>query len=207
MSVAAVVSIGNRAETHWSARALLRAPYDEYRPAALLEHYRSRNGAHFFPVPDTDETQREKIDALLENRFEFNAETHELAEPIAWAHNPSSDLEWHILLHKWYYAVGLGMAYTDTGDACYLHKWLSLTTSWIAAAPPDFVVNETMRHDVAQVTGRRIQNWIYAYYYFVTRNEQANVPVEFHDRFLVSLHEQVEWLRVHLSPKGNHRTL
>ena len=35
--------------------------------------------------------------------FEFNGETHALPAPIDWLSNPSSDIEWHILLHKFYY--------------------------------------------------------------------------------------------------------
>ena len=63
-----------------------------------------------------------EIDALCGGRFEFNGETHVLPEPLAWLHNPSTDIEWHILLHKFYYAVGLGRAYLASGEDRYAQR-------------------------------------------------------------------------------------
>ena len=56
----------------------------------------------------------ERIAALMQGRFEFNGETHALGDTPDWLSNPSRDVEWHILLHKFYYATGLGMAWADT---------------------------------------------------------------------------------------------
>lgn len=181
------------------ARPLLRPPFDGWSPEALLEHFATRTDVHFFAVPDEGETRRDKIDAMLDNRFEFNHETHRLAAPIAWTTNPSRDVEWHILLHKFYYAVGLGMAYRDTGDRRYLEQWIALTDSWMAATPPGFIS--------ADVTGRRVQNWIYAYYFFVAQGDARAIPPDFHLRFLASLDEQVNYLCGNLAPTRNHRTL
>jgi hypothetical protein len=54
--------------------------------------------------------------------------------------------------------------------------------------------------------GRRIQNWIFAHYYFVTLNAGAVAPA-FYRKFLHSLHEQVCFLLRHLTAARNHRTL
>jgi len=179
--------------------AFLLAPFDRSSPDALLEHYRNRSNVHFFAVADPDETCRDKIDAILENRFGFNGETLTLSDPIDWLTNPSQDVEWHILLHKFYYGVGLGMAYADTGERRYLDKWVALTSSWIGQTPPGYIA--------ADVTGRRVQNWIYAYYYFVAQNRQAPICPLFHRRLLTSLAEQVNYLCTNLTPARNHRTL
>lgn len=177
----------------------LQSPYAELDATALLAHFRSRRGVQFFPVPDADESRREKIDAILADRFEFNGEIHELQAPIHWSKNPSVDVEWHILLHKFYFAVGLGMAYAETRDPRYLDKWIELTCSWMDSTPPGFIA--------ADVTGRRVQNWIYAYWYFVTESPDAPVPPRFHARLLASIEQQVNYLRANLTPKRNHRTL
>jgi uncharacterized heparinase superfamily protein len=190
---------GEEADPRDSWRVALSAPFDKYSPEGLLEHFSARAGVHFFAVPDEAETRREKIDAVLENRFEFNHETHQLRAPIDWTTNPSRDVEWHILLHKFYYAVGLGMAYRETGDRRYADQWISLTDSWIAATPPGFIA--------ADVTGRRVQNWIYAYYFFVAHADPKAIPAGFHARFLASLAEQVNFLRANLTAARNHRTL
>src|SRR4029450_2164866 len=85
------------------ARAVLAPPYDRLDDAALLAHFRAPRAADYFPVADPEETRPEKIEAVLEDRFELNGETHHLPAPIAWTANPSDDREWHILLHKFYY--------------------------------------------------------------------------------------------------------
>jgi Heparinase II/III N-terminus/Heparinase II/III-like protein len=173
--------------------------YAPMSDVCLLKHFHGCNTVQFFTMPDADETRADKIAGLLKNRFEFNGEAHVLSEPVDWLRNPSGDVEWHILLHKFYYAVGLGMRFEATGDIRYAEKWVALTDSWIEQTPVDFIA--------ADVTGRRIQNWIYAYRYFVTHARQVQIPADFHARFLKSLHEQVSFLVENLAPARNHRTL
>jgi hypothetical protein len=181
------------------ARARLLEPFASLSPAGLLAHFRARRRETYFPVPDPVETRRARIDAIVAGRFEFNGETHVLGDTPEWLVNASSDVEWHILLHKFYYATGLGMAWADTGDARYVDRWVALTSSWIDTVPPGFIA--------ADVTGRRVQNWIYAYLFFVLRDGKARFPTAFHERLLASIDQQVEYLCTHLTPKRNHRTL
>lgn len=178
---------------------MFAAPLAHACPEQLLRHFHKRRSVPYFAIADADETQPDKIDDILVNRFTFNGERHWLTERFDWLINPSSDVEWHILLHKFYYAVGLGMRYEATADARYADKWVELTDSWIEQTPPGFIA--------ADVTGRRVQNWIYAYRYFVTHARHIHVSAEFHARFLTSLHEQVDFLVSNLAPARNHRTL
>ena len=180
-------------------RSLFRDPYDTWTPNQLLHYFQTRTSIHYFPVVDTVETAREKIENILNNRFEFNQESHAISSPIRWTVNPSHDREWLILLHKFYYAVGLGMAYHETKAPRYVEKWVELTSSWIDAVPLEFLPSD--------VAGRRIQNWIFAHYYFVTLHQSTGIGSEFYVRFLESLHRQVCYLREHLTPARNHRTL
>ena len=121
------------------AGSIFRAPWDRLDDAALLAHFRSPRGVTYDPVADADETRPEKIDALLLGRYEFNGETQCLLDPIDWLHNPSADVEWHILLHKFYYAVGLGLAYERSGQAAYVQRWVELLDSWMRVTPPGFI--------------------------------------------------------------------
>jgi Heparinase II/III N-terminus/Heparinase II/III-like protein len=183
-----------------AAASIFLPPYDTLDDAALLAHFRAPRTLRYWPVADADETRPEKIDALMRGRFEFNGETHDLPDPVDWLVNPSRDVEWHILLHKFYYAVGLGLGFERTGDARYAERWAALIDGWIALVPAGFIA--------ADVTGRRVQNWIYSYHLFVTHAaHKAPVDAGFHRRLLQSLHEQVEYLCAHLTPKRNHRTL
>ena len=182
--------------------SIFAAPWNALDDAALLAHYRAPRAVQYYPVADADETRPEKIEALMRGRFEFNGETHELPDPIAWLVNPSTDVEWHILLHKFYYAVGLGRAFEQSSDARYAERWVTLIDGWIRVSPPGFIA--------ADVTGRRVQNWIYSYHQFVThpvRDVRAVIAAAFHLRLLESIHQQVEFLCENLTPKRNHRTL
>jgi hypothetical protein len=182
--------------------SIFLAPWNGLDDAGLLAHFRAPRAVRYYPVADADETQPEKIEALMGGDFEFNRETHRLSEPIDWLRNPSTDVEWHILLHKFYYAVGLGMAFERSAEARYLQRWVRLIDSWMRDTPPGFIA--------ADVTGRRVQNWIYSYHHVVSHaahDTGAHIDPAFHARLLHSLHLQVEYLCEHLTPKRNHRTL
>lgn len=179
---------------------ILSTPFCDWSAGDLLAYFQSRSGIHYFPVVDEVETERTKIDSIMLHRqFDFNHESFPLAYPPSWTQNPSQDIEWLILLHKFYYAVGLGIAFDETKDPRFTQTWQDLTLSWIETVPLDFLPSD--------VTGRRIQNWIFAHYYFVTLNPTTEVSPEFYRKFLRSLHQQVSYLCQHLTPARNHRTL
>jgi uncharacterized heparinase superfamily protein len=180
--------------------ALLRAPWDALDDAALLAHLRSDRGIRFEPVIDADEIRPERIAGVLAGRFEFNGETHALPDPIDWLANPSRDIEWHILLHKFYCAVGLSQAWQRDGDARAVQRWAHLIDGWMAQTPVGFIA--------ADVTGRRVQNWIYSLHgLLLNTNNPAPIDAAFLRRLLHSLHAQTEFLCANLTPKRNHRTL
>ena len=181
---------------------LLRGPWRTLDDAALLAHFRSDRGVQFDPIVDPEEIQPERIAGLMQGRFEFNGETHALPDPIDWLDNPSADIEWHILLHKFYYAVGLADAWQRSGDPRCVQRWASLIDGWMRVTPPGFIA--------ADVTGRRVQNWIYSLHGMVVRDRagvHAPIDAAFFRRLLHSIHDQVEFLCSHLTPKRNHRTL
>ncbi len=185
-------------EKQTAFKDVLKAPYQNWSPHEVLSYFQSRTGINYFAVANELEVTREKIDDILLDRFNFNEETYSLPK-LNWLVNPSTDIEWAIMLHKFYYAVGLGIAYKETGDNRYAEKWLALTASWIASVPVDFLPSD--------VAGRRIQNWVFAHYYFVSECQAEAVTPEFYRDFLASIHQQVNYLCGHLTPARNHRTL
>ena len=187
--------------THLSRQIhnLFQEPYCHWHAEDILHHFCQRQSIAYFPVIDPMETRIDTIEKILCDTYEFNGETHSLPSPIRWTHNPSQDDEWLILLHKFYYAVGLGMAFDDTRDSRYLEKWAQLTDSWINLVPLNFLPSD--------VAGRRIQNWIFAHYFFVTPETRSALSPEFYMKFLSSLSQQVSYLSHHLTPARNHRTL
>ena len=178
---------------------MFRSPWNNLKHATLFDYFRNRESVHYFPVIDDMECDREKIDRILDDCFTFNFETYPRTGNGFWLTNPSSDREWLFMLHKFYYAVGLGKAYQETSDDRYAKKWIELTDSWIADVTLDFLPS--------RVAGRRIQNWIYAHWYFVTSTDISGMDPDFYLRFLISLHDQVNHLLNHLDRNRNHRTL
>ncbi len=181
------------------AQSLFREPYCHLTATEIVRHFNERNSIAYFPVIDPVETQRKKIENIIRDEFEFNGESHCNLSPIRWTHNPSQDQEWLILLHKFYYAVGLGMLFVDTQNRRYLEKWVELTNSWINLVPLNFFPSD--------VAGRRIQNWIFSHYFFVTQGKAEGLDPEFYMKFLSSLSQQVNYLCRNLTPARNHRTL
>lgn len=151
---------------------------------------------HWFPILDASQAGPGVADQISQGWFCFQGEGHSLGLNPSWLQNPSADLEWHILLHKFYYAVALGQAWQATQHRPYLDTWLRLTDSWIDQVPLDFLP--------ADVCGRRLQNWLSAWFYF---QHAEDLPAGFAERFTRSVAEQAAWLRANLTPARNHRTL
>jgi hypothetical protein len=180
-------------------RPIFQAPYHTWTPEEILAYYQSRTHVRYFAVRDAEQATPEQIAGILDNRFTFNGETYRLPAHFDWTCNPSPDKEWLILLHKFYYAVGLGDEFYKTQERRYLDTWTDLTTAWIEAVPLDFLSSD--------VTARRILHWIYAHYYFITRTKSPHLSPHFYLKFLMSLHDQVNYLCHHLTPARNHRTI
>jgi hypothetical protein len=181
------------------APELFKPPFKAWTSAQLLAYYQERRSVTYFAILDEAETRREKLDALLRNSFEFNGERYDLQPDFNWTVNPSPDKEWLILLHKFYYAPGLGVLYQATADERYTAKWLALTEAWIDSVGFDLLPSD--------VLGRRVQNWIFAHYYFISLTRSPLITPDFYLKFLTSVHDQVVYLCQHLTPARNHRTL
>ncbi|MEZ4861133.1 MAG: alginate lyase family protein [Caldilineaceae bacterium] len=179
--------------------AFLRAPYRDWEPAMLLAYFQARTTPRSFALRDEEQAGRAQIEQLLTNCFTYNDESYHLPTGFDWTANPSPDIEWLILLHKFYFAPGLGEEFVRQRDERYLHKWIELTEAWIDSVPLDFLSSD--------VTGRRVQNWIFAHHDFVTRAQTAAIPPAFYLKFLRSLQQQVNYLYINLTPARNHRTI
>jgi hypothetical protein len=145
------------------------------------------------PRLDADICARANLDALLTGNFTVHGETHSIGDPVDWLHNPSDDVEWHIVLHKFFHAPGLVQAWTQTGDNRYLACCKVHVLSWIDRVEPGYIA--------ADVTGRRIRNWVYLL------SLLGDQQPDFCDAVERSLLEQVEWLADNLHPSRNHRTI
>lgn len=149
------------------------------------------------PRLDPELTALPLLDDMLAGHFTALGETHRVGRSIDWSHNPSADIEWLILLNKFYHAPGLVQAFVETRDRRYLDLWKHQVEGWIATMEPGFIA--------ADVTGRRLQNWIYAL--ALWQQDASDHDPAFLAQVERSLADQADWLRANLHPARNHRTL
>ena len=167
--------------------------------ADWLSYYQQKLGGGYFPLSAGKAKHLAAADDVLHNRFNLNNQLYQLPDGFNWRHNPSADLEWLILLHKFYYLKDLACAYDFTGNENYARKWVELIDTWIDQVPESFIDS--------QVTGRRLQQWLLSYRYFVGKLHAPSVTPDFFARFIQSVNSQTHHLCAHLTPEGNHRTL
>ncbi len=177
----------------------LSAPYGAMPADELLSYFQARRTVRYFPLSRGTHMHVERAEKILKHEFDFNNEVYQLPETFDWKANPSRDIEWLILLHKFYYAKDLAAAYDYTGEDKYADKWVDLVSSWIRSVPTGFIDS--------QVTGRRLQQWLSAYHYFVPGRHSNAVTPAFLVEFVRSVRSQTLYLREHLTPEGNHRTI
>jgi len=143
---------------------------------------------------------RARAEAVCLGRFTEAGITLDLGlEPDWLAAEFPPDNEWRIEWSKFYYGLDLAHAFNATGDSKFLHTWKRLVLSWIRQVPVD--------HDNSDVTGRRVQNWIYAWNGFAASPEFPGFSAGTADTIMESLADQVGYLRDHLTRERNHRTL
>jgi uncharacterized heparinase superfamily protein len=137
---------------------------------------------------------RARAEAVAAGRFTFAGETRTLGTEPDWLHaDLPADEEWRIDWHKFAYGLDLAHAHTTTGDARFRETWERLVSSWIKTVPPD--------HDAAEVTARRILNWIYAWQGFGSLSPGVGA------KLMHSIGSQADHVRSNLAPERNHRTL
>jgi hypothetical protein len=132
-------------------------------------------------------------------RFTHVGITLELGLDPDWLAAGAEDEEWGIEWRKFYYGLDLAQAYVETADDRFLRAWERLVDSWIEQVPVDL--------ELSDVSGRRIQNWTYAWQKFASAPHFDGFTSGFAESVLESLRLQVNHLRSHLSAERNHRTL
>lgn len=143
---------------------------------------------------------RAVAEAVCAGRFTHVGITLELGvEPDWLGADLPEDEEWRIEWSKFAYGLNLAHAFGETDDSKFLRAWERLVRSWIRQVPVD--------HDSSDTTGRRIQNWIYAWTLFTEAAGFRGFADGFAAQLFTSLMDQVAHLRAHLTRERNHRTL
>jgi hypothetical protein len=141
---------------------------------------------------------RSVADDAVAGRFTCAGTTLDVGPDPDWTRDPlPSDEEWAIEWSKLYAGIDLAAACRETGDPRYLRTWERLVRSWVAQVP--------VGRDPSDVSGRRLQNWVYAWQGFVA----AGLPPdpETVDVVVARMRADLTHLVEHLTPERNHRTL
>ena len=153
-----------------------------------------------FCVIEKSYRNRAVAEEVCAGRFTHIGITLELGvEPDWLARDLTADEEWRIEWSKFYYGLDLGQALRETGDHKYLRCWEQLVRAWIDQVPTGL--------DTSDVTGRRIQNWVYAWNLFASSPGFTGLAEELEEQIATSISHQIDHLRRHLTPERNHRTL
>jgi uncharacterized heparinase superfamily protein len=140
-------------------------------------------------VTEHEHRSRAIADAILRGRFTVAGETRALGPDPDWrSASLPEDEEWRIEWVKFAWGLDLAHAAEQTGDPAYRAAWERLTASHARLIAPDA--------DAAEVTARRVLNWVYAAQRLGTQ-----------DHLRDSLAAQVAHVRATLTPERNHRTL
>ena len=142
-------------------------------------------------------------EAVCKGRFTHAGVTLDISDRPDWPDWLTADLpadeEWRIEWSKFYYGIDLASAFRETGDIKFLGVWERLVRSWIRQVP--------IGADPSDVTGRRIQNWIYAWNAFSSAPGFPGLTQGLDEEIIASITQQVRHLQRHLTPERNHRTL
>jgi Heparinase II/III-like protein/Heparinase II/III N-terminus len=110
-----------------------------------------------------------------------------------------ADEEWRIAWSKFYVGLDLAAASHETGQRRYQLAWERLVSSWIDRVPVGV--------DPSDAVARRILNWVYAWNTFADTPGFPGLGPGLATRVVESIAAQIGWLRAHLTPARNHRTL
>ncbi len=151
-------------------------------------------------VIDDEFRSLKTANSVAEGRFTHGGETVQLSLPPDWfSLELPTDEEWRIEWSKFYFGLDLAHARQVTGSDVYFDVWRALVESWIDQVPAE--------HDSADVTARRVQNWVYAWQRFEAAEGFGVVPVDLEQQLLTSIAAQTDHLVRNLSAERNHRTL
>jgi hypothetical protein len=110
-----------------------------------------------------------------------------------------ADEEWRIAFGKFYVGLDLAATFAATGRPEYQRAWERLVSSWIEQVPVGVESTDTV--------ARRILNWVYAWSAFARAPTFERLAAGLDRTIAESLAAQARWLREHLTPARNHRTL
>ena len=169
--------------------ALAPAVAEEVRPrpvCCVIEHLHRNRGV---------------ADDACRGRFTELGITLELGPEPDWlgAEFPA-DEEWRIAFGKFYFGLDLATAFAQTGDLRYLSAWEGLVSSWIEQVPLGLRVDRHGRPADAQLDLRVEPR-------SPRRRAFSGLARGLDLLLLASLAAQAGWLRSHLTPARNHRTL
>ena len=109
------------------------------------------------------------------------------------------DEEWRIEWSKFPWGLDLAHEYERSGKTRYLDAWQRLVASWIERVPAG--------HDTSDVAARRLLSWIYAWNVFARSTAFRGLDNGLEAALVRSIGAQTTYIRGHLTPERNHRTL
>jgi Heparinase II/III-like protein/Heparinase II/III N-terminus len=139
-------------------------------------------------------------EAARHGRFTHAGVELELGRTPDWLNSGlADDVEWRIEWVKLYEGLDLAHAYALTGETDYLTAWEDLVESFCDQVAVDV--------DTADVSARRLQNWLYAWTRFADAPTFVGLRPGLAGRLAQRIADDAAHLRGNLTRHRNHRTL
>ena len=139
-------------------------------------------------------------DAARHGRFSHSGVELDLGRRPDWLNGGlADDVEWRIEWVKLYEGLDLAHAYAMTAEPDYLTAWQDLVES--------FCDQVEVGHDTADVTARRIQNWLYAWQRVAEAPHYTGLRPGLGRRLVERIIADAQHVRSNLTAQRNHRTL
>ncbi|WP_344464515.1 heparinase II/III domain-containing protein [Cellulomonas aerilata] len=150
-----------------------------------------------FCVAERAHRPRQSADDALEGRYTSDGRTLEIGLDPDWrGDGPTQDVKWRLGWSTFTVGLDLAAALSETGDRRYLAAWERLVASWT-----DQVEVGT---DPGEVTGRRLQNWVYAWQAFAAAGAPPSESTV--ELLMWSMGDQLAQLVGDLAVAPGHRT-
>ncbi|MEO1349130.1 MAG: alginate lyase family protein [Cyanobacteria bacterium J06635_15] len=175
---------------------------DQLSLTALSDYFLKRKSVAVPSLPKPSAADLAIAQQVIRNEFTLCNQTYQLPSDFSWQTNPSRDKEWQVSHHKFSYALCLIQAYRQGQDPQYLHKWMTLITSWLDEMSSGFIIASD-----AQVEARRIERWVYSFLLLQGTPCQQIITPDFLRRFLSRIAAETLYICENLSQALNHRTL
>jgi len=179
----------------------------------LLEYYKTgESNPHLrTELPIETSTSNPNADTILQDIYTFQTVTGKVPrnadEQLKWNHNgPEDDIEWAWALNRHYPVTSLLSAYSETGNAKYIHYIDDFIKDWIIQSAPYPAVKSGTAMWRGLEVSFRVKVWSKVFYMFINSDYISPATellilsaIPDHAHYARNFHGHTNWLTMEMS--------